>query len=318
VNVLLTGAAGRLARVVLPRLLADPRISRIYGVDLNPIPIEHERLTGVQADIRDAQCLELLDRCDVLIHMAFVLMGGGLGRARHDRAAVRSMNVSGSQLLMEAAVEAGVERIVFVSSAAVYGTWPDLPDPVPEHQPLRPLPGFAYGEDKAAVEAWLDDLEATHPYLHLIRLRPHAILGPNAHPMLNRLLHQPLVPALARPLPRTQCVWEDDVAEAIYLSLHSVARGAFNLAADPPMSLREMIRLNRRFTLPLPLGLLSGLHRLVWRFTPTVGEPGWVSGLRHSLVLDTRRAWDELGWQARRDTASCVTQKDEGGRMKVE
>ncbi len=317
-KILVTGAAGRLARVVLPRLLADERIERVYGVDLQPIPLEHPRLTAVQADIRDPECLELLEVADVLVHMAFVLMGGGLGRARHDRAAVRAVNLAGSQLLMGAAVEAGVGRIVFVSSAAVYGTWPDLPEPVSESQPLRPLPGFAYGEDKAAVETWLDGLEASHPYLHLIRLRPHAILGPNAHPMLNRLLHQPLVPALAKPLPRTQCVWEDDVAEAIYLSLHSAARGAFNLAADPPMSLREMIRLNRGFTLPLPLSLLSGLHRLAWRLTPAVGEPGWVTGLRHSLVLDTRRAWDELGWQARRDTASCAAQKHEGSRMKAE
>lgn len=305
-KILVTGAAGRLARVVLPRLLADERIERVYGVDLQPIPLEHPRLTAVQADIRDPECLELLEVVDTLVHMAFVLMGGGLGRARHDRAAVRGVNVAGSQLLMGAAVEAGVGRIVFVSSAAVYGTWPDLPEPVSESQPLRPLPGFAYGEDKAAVEAWLDGLEAANPFLHLIRLRPHAILGPNAHPMLLRLLRQPLVPWLRRPLPRTQCIWEDDVAEALQLSLFSAARGAFNLATDPPMTLRDMIRLNRRFTLPMPLALLALGHRLAWRLTPAAGEPGWVGGLRHSLVLDTRRAWEELGWQARRDTQSCV------------
>ncbi|MFW5452562.1 NAD-dependent epimerase/dehydratase family protein [Thioalkalivibrio sulfidiphilus] len=305
-KILVTGAAGRLARVVLPRLLADERIERVYGVDLQPIPLEHPRLTAVQADIRDPECLELLEMADVLVHMAFVLMGGGLGRARHDRAAVRAVNVAGSQLLMGAAVEAGIERIVFVSSAAVYGSWPDLPESVSESQPLRPLPGFSYGEDKAAVETWLNELETAHPYLHLIRLRPHAILGPNAHPMLMRLLHQPLVPWLRKPLPRTQCIWEDDVAEALHLSLFTAARGAFNLAAGPPMPLCDMIRLNRRFTLPVPLSLLALGHRLAWRFSPAVGEPGWVGGLRHSLVLDTRRAWEELGWQARRDTYDCV------------
>ncbi|WP_018955035.1 NAD-dependent epimerase/dehydratase family protein [Thioalkalivibrio sulfidiphilus] len=305
-KILITGAAGRLARLVLPRLLADERIERVYGVDLQPIPLEHPRLTAVRADIRDPECLELLEVADVLVHMAFVLMGGGLGRARHDRAAVRAVNVAGSHLLMGAAVEAGVGRIVFVSSAAVYGTWPDLPEPVSESQPLRPLPGFSYGEDKAAVETWLDGLEAANPYLHLIRLRPHAILGPNAHPMLLRLLHQPLVPWLSRPLPRTQCVWEDDVAEALHLSLFTAARGAFNLAADPPMPLRDMVRLNRRLTLPVPLALLDLGHRIAWRFSPAVGEPGWVKGLRHSLVLDTRRAWEELGWRARRDTHRCV------------
>jgi UDP-glucose 4-epimerase len=306
-KVVITGAAGRLARVLIPRLLADPHITAIHGVDLKPLPFAADpRLIPVQADIRDAACAEQFERADVLIHMAFVLMGGGLGRARHDRETVRAINVAGSRHVIDTAMEACVERVVFVSSAAVYGAWPDLPNPVSEDTPLRPLPGFAYGEDKAAVEAWLDSLEAKFPHLHLIRLRPHAIVGPHAHPLLNRLLHQPFVPALPRPLPLTQCVGEDDVAHAIHLSLRSAARGAFNLATDPPMSLKAMIRANRRFTIPVPLSLISAAHRLAWWVTPTAGEPGWIDGLRHSLVLDTQRARDELGWTARRDTRQCL------------
>lgn len=317
-RVLVTGAAGRLARVLLPRLLADARIARVLAVDIAPVECIHPRLDVVQADIRDARCAELLEQSDVLVHLAFVLMGGNLGRARHNRDMVRALNVGGSQHLIGAAVEAGLERIVFMSSAAVYGAWPDLPEPVAEHQPLRPLPGFAYGEDKAAVEHWLDALEARHPYLHLVRLRPHAILGPNAHPILNRLVRQPLVPALRRPYPRQQCVWEDDVAEAVHLSLTSAARGAFNLATDPPMTLKAMIHEHRRFTLPVPLPLLSAAHRLAWRLTPSAGEPGWIAGLRHSLILDTRRARDELGWTPRRDTLACVAPKEGNGAGKTE
>jgi UDP-glucose 4-epimerase len=317
-KVVVTGAAGRLARVLIPRLLADPHITAVHAVDINPLPFSDPGLVTVQADVRDPVCIEQLEQADVLIHMAFVLMGGGLGRARHDREAVRAVNVQGSHHVLGAAAEAGVPRLVFVSSAAVYGAWSDLPAPVPEDTPLRPLPGFAYAEDKAAVEQWLDTLEVHSPHLHVIRLRPHAILGPHAHPVLARLLHQPLVPALRKPLPLIQCVWEEDVAEAIHLSLRSAARGAFNLAADPPMSLRDMIRQNRRFTVPVPLSWLTAGQRLAWWLTPTAGEPGWVRGLRHSLVLDTRRARDELGWTPRRDTLACVSPKEEGARMKAE
>ena len=317
-KVVVTGAAGRLARVLIPRLLADPHVSAVHGVDIRPLPFSDPRLVHVQADIRDPACTEQLEQADALIHMAFVLMGGGLGRARHDREAVRGINVGGSRHVLTAAAQAGVPRLVFVSSAAVYGTWPDLPAPVPEDTPLCPLPGFAYGEDKAAVETWLDTLEARHPHLHVIRLRPHAILGPHAHPMLARLVRQPLVPCLRKPLPLTQCVWEDDVADAIVMSLRSAARGAFNLAADPPMTLRDMIRSHRRFTVPVPLSWLAAAQRAAWWLTPEAGEPGWVRGLRHSLVLDTRRAREELGWAPRRDTLACIAPKDEGGRMKDE
>lgn len=305
-KVLVTGAAGRLARVLIPRLLADTQITAVHGVDLNPLPFTDPRLFPMRADFRDPACIELLEQADVLIHMAFVLMGGGLGRARHDRATVRAVNVQGSRHLLGSAVRAGVQRLVFVSSAAVYGTWPDLPVPVPEDTPLRPLPGFAYAQDKAAVENWLDALEAEAPHLHVIRLRPHAIVGPHAHPVLTRMLRQPLIPALGSSRPLLQCVWEDDVAEAIQLSIRSAARGAFNLATDPPMTLKAMIRENRRFTIPLPLSWLAAGHRVAWWLTPAAGEPGWVAGLRQSLVLDTRRAREELGWRPRRDTRQCV------------
>jgi UDP-glucose 4-epimerase len=65
--------------------------------------------------------------------------------------------------VLGAAAEAGVQRLVFVSSAAVYGAWPDLPDPVPEDTPLRPLPGFAYGRTRRRWSTWLDTLEAHNP-----------------------------------------------------------------------------------------------------------------------------------------------------------
>jgi UDP-glucose 4-epimerase len=84
------------------------------------------------------------------------------------------------------------------------------------------------------------------------------------------------------------------------------------------MSLRDMIRQNRRFTVPVPLSWLCrrpapGLVADTGRRRARLGR-----GLRHSLVLDTRRARDELGWTPRRDTLACVSPKEEGERMKAE
>lgn len=302
-RLIVSGSAGRLARVLVPRLLAEPGVERVHGIDRRPAGYGDARYVHHRLDVRDWAAGELLAGADTLVHLAFVLMGGGLGRARHDRQTVRAINLEGSRALFAAAARYGLRQIIFVSSAAVYGAWPDNPPLLDESAPLRPMHGFSYAEDKIAVEALLDDVEQTHPDIAVTRLRPHAIVGPHAHPLLNRVLRQPFYPPSGA---LTQCVWEDDVAEAVVLALAAQSRGAFNLAAQPAMSLRDMLGRTRRWSLPLPLGPAAAVHRVLWWLTPAVGEPGWVQGTRHSLALDTRRAREELGWQPRHDTLACL------------
>lgn len=306
-HIVITGSAGRLARVLIPRLLANPAIGRISGIDQRAHDFKHPKFTGYVADIRQSTVMKTLQGADALLHMAFVLMGGHLGRGRHQRALIRDINVNASIQLFEAAVAADVQRLLFVSSAAAYGAWPNNPEAIVETQALRAMPGFAYAQDKVAVEHWLDGLESRHPEQRVIRLRPHAILGLHAHPLLRMVLRQPFYPALADPLPLTQCVWEEDVAQAIETALLSAqAAGAYNLAAQPAMSLHAMLAHRHRWTLPFPLGLAQRLHRLAWSVTAMAGEPGWVQGMRHHLALDTDKAQRELHWRPHYDTLACL------------
>ncbi|OBS09105.1 NAD-dependent epimerase/dehydratase family protein [Acidihalobacter prosperus] len=310
-RIVVTGSAGRLGRVLVPRLLASGLADEVTGIDRAPAAYADTRYRHHRLDVRDPRSAALLEGADALAHLAFVLMGGGLGRRRHDREVVRGINVEGSCRVFEAAARAGVRQLVFVSSAAVYGAWPDNPPRLTETAPLRAMPGFAYAEDKIAVERWLDDFSSAHPDLTVTRLRPHAIVGAQAHPLLNLVLKQPLYPA-ARPVPLTQCIWEQDVARAMILALRQRTPGIFNLAADPPMSLRDMLGLVRRWRLPVTPSLLAATHRLAWRLTPAAGEPGWVQGLRHPLVLDTRQAQRTLRFTPLLDVAECVRRAARG------
>ncbi|APZ42453.1 NAD-dependent epimerase/dehydratase family protein [Acidihalobacter ferrooxydans] len=302
-RLVVTGSAGRLARVLIPQLLADPGIEIILGIDHRDARYADPRYRHHRLDVRDPAAAEVCAGADALLHLAFVLMGGGLGHRRHDRATLRAINVDGSRQMFEAAAQHRLRHILFVSSAAVYGAWPDNPPLLPETAPLRPMPGFAYAEDKVAVERLLDAFERGHPAIAVTRLRPHAIIGPHAHPFLNHVLRQPFYPA-SRAL--TQCVWEDDVAAAAVLALRQRATGAFNLAAQPALSLYDMLGRTRRLRLPLPLAPAGAVHRLLWWLTPAVGEPGWVQGTRYSLALDTRRAEIELVWHPRVPLAACL------------
>lgn len=281
-HVVVSGAAGALARALLPRVLAEPGIGRVTGIDLRPVAFEHPRFVPLQADIGEAAALDRLREADALVHLAFTLLRGRLPAQEMER-----RNVATTLRLFEAAAAAGA-HVIFVSSAAVYGAGESLR----EDAALRPLPGFLYAAHKLACERWL---ASQLPGAAV--LRPHAILGPNALPLLKRLASLPAYPRLPDPQALLQCVHEDDVAAAILAALRLRAAGTFNLAAPRPFCLRQLIRASHPRAVPLPLPLARAALGFAWGVAGWGGEPGWFAGVEHTLTLDCGRAASELGWQ---------------------
>lgn len=297
-RILVTGAASHLGRVLLPRLLAAAGVHSVIGLDLRPVAFKHPRFGYVRADIRSTDLGLHLADIDAVIHLAFVVLQSDLGAARFDRAAMRDINVSGSQNVFNLAAAAGVKHLIHLSSAGIYSL-PAQTEAITEDHPRGALPSFGYGEDKIAVENWLDEFEQVYPDVRVVRLRPHAILGPCAQPFLKQLLRLPVYPRLAAPRPQLQCVHEEDVVAAVRLALFNDARGAFNLATADHMSLRDLKRQLHPLALPVPMAVLKSGLRLGWRRLNWGTDPAWAAGLQHSLVLDTTRARTVLGWVPR-------------------
>lgn len=305
-RVLVTGAASHLAQALLPTLLAHPDIEAVTGLDMAPISFSHPRFRAVRANLLDPDLGQHLEGVDAVIHLAFVVMGRMLGKARKDRALIRRYNLDATQALCRAAAASGVRRIVYASSVAVYGAWPDNPPLIPETWPLRPMPSFAYSEDKAAVEWWLDTFEQEAGIPAITRLRIHAIVGPRAQSLLNLIARTRFYVQVPDPQPPTQCIWEDDVVQALLLALFSEASGAFNLAAPEPLSFKDIVSRDGRWAMPVPYGLAERAHRTFWQVSGSLGDPGWLAGLRHPLAVDTRRAETLLHWRPRHSVAECL------------
>jgi len=282
-RVIVTGAAGRLARAVLPRLCANRDVAQVTGIDRVAAAFVHPKFDPILADIRDPSSRVSLKRADALVSLAFILF-----RRHLSPEAMARTNVDATCALLGAAADAGVPSIVHMSSAAVYGRGID----VTENAPLEPLPHFHYARHKAAVEAWI-----ARELPRAVVLRPTIVLGPNAQPLLTRLAAMPFCVAMPDPQPRLQCVHEVDVARAIELALAGRASGAFNLAAASSFSVRELIRARWPHAPAVPLPLARVALQLAWRTTGWGGEPGWLEGITASLTLDCRRARRLLGWR---------------------
>jgi nucleoside-diphosphate-sugar epimerase len=113
---------------------------------------------------------------------------------------------------------------------------------------------------------------------------------------------------------RFQAVHADDVADAYRRAVVGDARGAFNIAAEPILDGEALGRLLGARPVPVPApvvraGAAAAFHL---RLTPT--PPGWVDMALDVPLMDTKRARDDLGWEARRDAGSALLELLEGIR----
>jgi nucleoside-diphosphate-sugar epimerase len=281
-RVLVTGAAGCFAQALLPVLCRSAAIDAVTGIDSRAQEFEHAKFRAVRVELSDPAMEETLTRHDALVHLA---------SAAHARAseAIES-RVRPVHKLFQAAHLAGMRHLVHLSTAAVYGPAVHAS----EQSPLRPLAGFAYAMEQAQLEQLL-----AIDFAHCVRLRPHLIVGPHAHPMVRRFLRQPFYPRLAEAEPLFQCVHEEDLANAVLLSLNPEAHGAYNIATEESFTLRDAVRARRGFSFGVSLPSANSILRIAARYLRYELDPVWMQRAAHTVLINCRRAIIELGWRAR-------------------
>lgn len=197
--------------------------------------------------------------------------------------------------LLDAAADAGVSHVVLVSSATVYGAWPDNAVPLSEDSPLRPNPGFAFAAERAEAERLVAEWRDAHPGSAAAVLRPTVTLrdgGLVAQAPLDRALSgaDGIRPReTSRPM---QFVAEDDLAGAVTVALEQALDGAYNVAPDgwvPDETARALAGGPARVAVP---ERLARAFRAVW---PSKPWPGLDPYTRHPWVVanDRLRA---AGW----------------------
>jgi nucleoside-diphosphate-sugar epimerase len=318
-RIVVTGASGNVGTSVLSALAADPRVSEIVGIARRLPAWTPPRTRWLAHDVARDDLRPPFAGADAVIHLAWLI------QPSRDGAELERVNVRGSCRVFEAAAEVGVPRLVHASSVGVYSPGPK-DRAVDESWPREGTPSSFYARHKAAAERALDAVEAAHPGLRVVRLRPGLIFKREAGPEIRRLFGGPFVPAaLMRPgllpvlpLPDRlvlQCVQGDDVGEAYRLAaLEEHASGAYNIAADPvldPVTLARVLRARRVRVPARPLRALAGLS---WRARLQPTPPGWLDMGLAVPVMDTRRAREQLGWAPRTSAADALLELLEGMR----
>jgi UDP-glucose 4-epimerase len=306
VRILVTGGAGYVGGVSVDAILAAGHDVVVLD-DLTTghaavVPPEATLVAGTYADETAVRALLETHRIDAILHCAARSL---VGESVRDPARYYRDNVAGGVALLEAARAAGVTRLVFSSTAAVYG----VPGrtPIEEDDPLRPI--NTYGETKRTFEA------ALHWYGEAYGFRSVVLRYFNVAGATTRLgeVHRPethLIPIMlaaaegGAPLklfgddyptpdgtPIRDYIHVEDLADAHVTALLATEQASrtplvCNLGTSTGFSVREV---------------LASAARIAGREIPHAVGPRR-AGDPPVLVASNARARETLGWAPRRST----------------
>jgi nucleoside-diphosphate-sugar epimerase len=319
-RVVIMGATGNAGSALLCALAGEDGVDQVVGVARRrpAAPgVGGAKVTWESADVSRDDLVPLLRGADCVVHLAWLI------QPSRDESVTYATNVLGSQRVFDAAAAAGVPAIVYASSIGTYAPGPKEPPGVDESWPATGIQSSFYSRHKAEVERRLDAFERAHPDIRVVRLRPGLKFQRDAATGIRRLFVGPFLPgALVRrelvpvvprhPRLRAQAVHTDDVADAYRRAIVSDARGAFNVAADPPLDGDLVARLLGARAIDVPARVLRGLATLTWRAHLQPTEPGWVDMALAVPLMDTTRVRTELGWSPRKRADEAFLELFEG------
>ena len=328
-TVAVTGPTGDIGRSFIRALERSPEVGRIIGMARRPPDtgkLGWTRTEYRQGDVLDRTTVDaLVEGADVVVHLAFIIFGGP--------EETRSVNLEGSRNVFEAAVKAGVGRIVYTSSAAAYGFHPGNPELLTEE--IEPLgtADFYYSAQKAELEGLLSEVVAgSRTPAHVFR--PCIVAGEDALMLVESLLDALTLDGrlsgllrLARPVPLIspvlpdpgvpfQLVHHDDVAAALCAAVLGRGRpGVYNLAGQGSVSIGQLSAELGWHSLPVPRIAVDAAGELVSRMPLMPARAAWIHAFRTPVLVDSTKAHRELGWRPAHDSVETLRETVRSARL---
>lgn len=329
-NVAVTGPTGEIGKPLMSELERRPEVERVLGMARRPFdPADEgwEKVAYRRGDILDRGSLAaLFDGADVAVHLAFAIFGS--------REETRKVNLQGTRNVFEAAIRAGVKRLVYASSVAAYGFHPENPQPLTEDVPARGSEDFYYSAQKAELEDLLSEL-LTGSEVEAYVFRPCIVAGPRATMLIEQtvdavragdpvpLLRKgvgrlPLVkPVLPDPGMPIQLVHHDDVARAMAAAICGEGPpGVYNLAGEGEVRVRDIARALGWRWLPVPGPAVSVGTAAAKRLRFVSSKLEWAIAADTPVLMDTIRARHDLDWKPRHDAIETLKETVAGAHQK--
>jgi len=226
---------------------------------------------------------------DVVVH---------LGSGDHDARARRRENITeGVDKTLAEAIARDANHLVLVSSAMVYGAWPNNPIPLTEDAILRPDVEFVYARQLAAAEAMADRWRRQRHGRTVTVLRPVVAMAADGTSQLARSLAAGLGQRFGEEDPPVQFLHLDDLASAVAVAVRHRLDGVYNVAPDGWIDGERVRALTgARPRLQLPDRAAEVVAAVRWRFQRGPIPPGLRSYTRAPWLVANDRLKAQ-GWR---------------------
>jgi nucleoside-diphosphate-sugar epimerase len=293
---LVTGGAGYFGSLLVSRLHAQGHPVRIFDLaDAEERPAGVEMVRG---DICDRDAVARACEGVAVVHHNVALVP-----LAKDRAAFFAVNEGGTRNLLEASARAGVRKVVYTSSSAVFG----VPERNPVTEDMEPHPQEAYGRAKLAGER----LCRAHAErgLDVAIVRPRTILGHGRLGIMQILFEWVRlgrnVPVLGRGDNLYQFVHADDLADACIRAAERPGFRIYHVGAAEFGTMRETLEAlvahagtgSRVRSVPMAPAVLGMRLASALGLSPLGPYHALMYG--RSMYFDVRRAREELGFAPR-------------------
>ena len=304
-RILVTGVARWWGALLVQRLVEDPDVAEVIGVDMREPRYDLGRADYLKLDIRHSLIGKLVRSVgiDTVVHTLTRIDSFDMDPSR-----AHEMNVIGTLNLLagSAGADSPVRRFVLKSSGHVYGSRLEMPVNLREDHRLDSNSNHQFVRDIVEVESYVSDFATRNPSIAILVLRFCNSLNPQEPQPLARYLDLEVVPTVAGYDPELQLIHRDDCIEAMTLATKRGPAGAYNIAPSGAEPLSKLLDGAGKLHLPLipPFGIelaafamrQSGLAFL---------SPQLLDLLRWGRSLATARAARLLGFRATRDTRTA-------------
>lgn len=287
-----TGISGNLGRTLAKQLHKQ---ERIIGIDRRPFVGKPKDIEMYQLDLRKKKAEDVFRRNAVhaVIHMG-IMHDPRMSSENH-----HSFNIIGTTRILEYCAKYGVKKVVFLSSANVYGPSPDNSNFLTEDAPLMAASRFPSVRDLIEVDMLAHGFFWRHPNIQTVILRPVHIVGPHIKNAPSNYLRIPNPWVMSGFDPLVQLIHVEDAARALVEALRPEARGVYNVVGPGQVPLSAIFRELGRRPLSLPHPVARPLLKTLFKYRLASFPPEELDHIQYLCMVDGSRWNKDVHWQPR-------------------
>jgi nucleoside-diphosphate-sugar epimerase len=290
-SVVVTGAAGALGQRVCRLAAGDPGAEQVVALDVRAPANHSPRVKASVVDLATDDLTEFFAGAEAVLHLASTF-----GPALDGDELPEDADVGMTRRVLEAATAAGVRTVVILSSATVYGSWPNNVVPLTEDAPLRPNPELRFAVEKAEIERLAGWWREEQPDATIALLRAAPAMSEDALGWVARALDAVDGLPAGDDDPPSQFLHLDDLAAAVDVARRCRLDGPLNVAPDGWLEAPDRRALAPAPRLRVPERVAVRVATLRWRLRLAPTPPGILPYARHAWVVANDRL-RSAGWE---------------------